>query len=31
MKAWIEKHDGSRVIIEGNCYFGRSQANTVPV
>jgi pSer/pThr/pTyr-binding forkhead associated (FHA) protein len=31
MKAWIEKSDGTRVTIEGNCYFGRSPANTVPV
>ena len=31
MKAWIEKHDGSRVTIETNCYFGRSATSSVPL
>ena len=29
MSAWIEKNDGSRITVEANCYFGRSNANTV--
>lgn len=29
MRAWLEKKDGSSIAIEANCYFGRSQANTV--
>jgi adenylate cyclase len=29
MNAWVETPNGDRVAIETNCYFGRSQANTV--
>ena len=29
MNSWIEKDDGSCVPIEGDCYFGRSHANTI--
>lgn len=31
MSAWIEKSDGSRIVVEANCYLGRSQANTIRV
>lgn len=29
MNAWVESADGARVVIEGNCYFGRSHVNNV--
>jgi adenylate cyclase len=29
MNAWIETSSGDRIEIEANCYFGRSQSNTV--
>ncbi len=29
MNGWIEKSDGSRILIETNCYLGRSHTNTV--
>jgi hypothetical protein len=29
MNAWIETPDGNKIVVEANCYFGRSQNNTV--
>jgi adenylate cyclase len=29
MNAWIETSDGKIIVVETNCYLGRSQANTV--